>query len=80
MNNIGQNMMYYGAVINSGARENVLSPVDMTCQAINSTHYICRIVERQAVPNDAGMVVLAIVCGFILFISAVIICELEGWM
>lgn len=75
------NLMYSGAVINNGARASSFpSQVDMTCQAINSTHYICKVVEKQVVQNDAGMVVLAIACGFVLFIVAVIVFTHKGWI
>lgn len=78
----GTNMMYYGAAINSGAHSSgssVLPPVDMTCQAINSTHYVCKVIENaQPVAYDIPFhiaVPLALVIGFMLACGMVIVYE-----
>lgn len=80
-----RNMMYSGAVINSGANSAIssLPPIDMTCWAFNSTHYMCKVVTQSQSTGEIPDVIgfpLAIVCGFLMFVVAVIICKCEGWI
>lgn len=64
------NMMYSGAAINSGSHASFSSQVDMTCQAINSTHYMCKVIENvQPVAKDIPIVIavpVALLIGFML--------------
>lgn len=64
------NMMTYGgAVINSGSHTGFPSQVDMTCRIINSTHYMCKVVDRVQQPSgvpDSIAIPLALVIAFML--------------
>jgi hypothetical protein len=72
MSNTVQNMMYSGASVN--ARANVLSPVDMTCQAINSTHYMCKVVENvQQSGGIPDIIAFPLALVFGLFLAGLII-------
>ena len=63
------NMMYSGAAINSGSHTSFQSQIDMTCQAINSTHYMCKVVDKVQQPSgvpDSIAIPLALVIAFML--------------